>query len=123
MGDNISRVQNSELLDDFSKYFNKETFWSKFGKIAEKAGKDVAYNALLLYYVLIDSNVPMTIRITIAGALGYLILPVDLIPDFVIGLGFTDDLAALCYVVQQVQVYRTPEIDNKVDAKMRELFC
>lgn len=82
----------------------------------------MAYNALLLYYVLIDSNVPISIRITIAGALGYLILPLDLIPDFIIGLGFTDDLAALCYVVEQVQAYRTPEIDNKVDAIMRELF-
>lgn len=73
-------------------------------------------------YVLIDSNVPISIRLTIAGALGYLILPLDLIPDFIIGLGFTNDLAALGYVVDQVQAYRTPKIDNKVDAKMRELF-
>lgn len=122
MDNNISQVQNGELLSNFSKYFSKDTFLPKFGKIAEKAGKNVAYNALLLYYVFIDSNVPITIRITIAGALGYLILPLDLIPDFVIGLGFTDDLAALCYVVEQVQAYRTPEIDNKVDAKMREFF-
>lgn len=121
--DNITRrVQNAELLSNFSKHFSTDTFLPKFRKIAEKAGKEVAYNALLLYYVLIDSNVPISIRITIAGALGYLILPLDLIPDFIIGLGFTDDLAALYYVVEQVQAYRTPEIDNKVDAIMRELF-
>lgn len=48
--DNITtRVQNAELLSDFSKYFSTDTFLPKFGKIAEKAGKDVAYNALLLY--------------------------------------------------------------------------
>lgn len=123
MDNNISQVQNTGILNEFGKYFYKDTFLSKLAKIAEDAGKDVTYNALLLYYVLIDSNVPITIRITIAGALGYLILPFDLIPDFVFGLGFTDDIAALYYVVEQVQAYRTPEIDNKVEAKMRELFC
>lgn len=92
------------------------------GKLAEKAGKEVVSKALLLYFVLISSNIPMTVRVTIAGALGYLVLPLDLIPDFIIGLGFTDDIAALCYVCEQVQIYRTPEIDQKVNDKLKEIF-
>lgn len=56
------------------------------------------------------------------SALGYFILPVDLVPDFIPVVGFTDDLAALiaCYVKVSQNV--TPEIRSKADVKMREWF-
>lgn len=118
----MSNIENNALINEYGKYFNKDKFLPKIGEIAEKAGKEVVSKALLLYYVMISPNVPMSVRITIAGALGYLVLPFDLIPDVVIGLGFTDDVAALCYVCDQVQSYRTQDIDNKVERKMDELF-
>ena len=58
----------------------------------------------------------------IFSTLGYFILPVDLVPDFIPVVGFTDDLAALiaCYVKVSPNV--TPEISSKADVKMREWF-
>ncbi len=118
----MSNLDNNALINEYGKYFNKDRFLPKVGEIAEKAGKEVVSKALLLYYVMISSNDPISVSLTIAGALGYLVLPFDLIPDVVIGLGFTDDIAALCYVCDQVQSYRTPEIDRKVETKLNELF-
>ena len=37
----------------------------------------------------------MPVRATLLGALAYFILPFDAIPDFLLGLGYTDDAAVL----------------------------
>lgn len=118
----LQKTSDSNYLNSFSSIFNKDSFLLDLDKIAEKAGKEIVSKALLLYYILISENISFSIRLSIAGALGYLILPTDLIPDFIIGFGFADDIAALCYVVDQVQSYRTPEIDDKVQNKLREFF-
>lgn len=119
---NKIKVSNSSYLASFSDKFNIDSFLPDLSKIAEKAGKEVVAKSLLLYYILISANIPFSVRMSIAGALGYVILPFDLVPDFIVGLGFADDIAALCYVVDQVQCYRTPEIDMKVEKKLKEIF-
>lgn len=58
----------------------------------------------------------------IFSALGYFILPVDLVPDFIPVVGFTDDLAALIACCVKVSQIVTPEIRSKADVKMREWF-
>lgn len=118
----IPRLTDNSFLTQFGKYFRSNSFLTKFNNAAEKIGKEVAEKALALYYVIMSKGIPLKIRLRIAGALGYFILPHDLMPDFIVGLGFTDDIIALCFVYDQIQAYRTPEIDKKVETKIRELF-
>ena len=49
------------------------------------------------------------------GSLGYLISPIDCIPDVIVGLGLTDDFSALYMALSNVKVYITESIKN--DAK------
>ena len=63
---------------------------------------------------------PLSAKIKIAGALGYLILPLDLMPDFIPIAGYTDDLAALIALVKSCMSYLTPEIEAQVNAKLGE---
>ena len=56
------------------------------------------------------------------GALGYFILPLDIIPDVILGLGFTDDLAALAWALFTLKKYITPEIERKARERLREWF-
>ena len=86
-------------------------------KVAKSAGVKVVYAALLLYYVMKNPATPKADRLKIIGALGYLILPMDLIPDFVPAVGFTDDLAALIWGIYSVSKNITPEV--KLQAKER----
>jgi uncharacterized membrane protein YkvA (DUF1232 family) len=47
------------------------------------------------YYCAIDPETPATSRGILLAALAYFVLPIDIVPDFLFGLGFTDDIAVL----------------------------
>lgn len=85
------------MLDEekYGKQYSEKSFWSKLGKHAKDAGKKVIYSGLVLYYTLENPNIPMKAKATIYGALGYLISPIDAIPDFVPIVGYSDDLGVL----------------------------
>ena len=114
-----------KALDNYEKYqryFSDNQFWGKIKKIARKAGIKVAYAALLLYYVLRNPATPKADRTKIVGALGYLLLPTDLIPDFLPVVGFTDDLAALAWALYSVAKNVTPEVKIQARQKLGEWF-
>jgi uncharacterized membrane protein YkvA (DUF1232 family) len=56
------------------------------------------------------------------AALGYFILPTDIIPDLVVAFGFTDDIAVLLYALSQVADHITPEVKEKASKKLGEWF-
>jgi uncharacterized membrane protein YkvA (DUF1232 family) len=49
----------------------------------------------LFHRLFKDSRVPAGAKLLLVGALGYLILPTDLVPDFLPGLGQLDDLVVI----------------------------
>lgn len=84
-------------IDDYCSYgcyFSTSELWNKIKNVAQKAGIKVVYAVLLLYYVATDGNVPAGDKAKIWGALGYFILPIDLIPDITPIVGYTDDMTA-----------------------------
>lgn len=117
--------KTQESFDDIEKYsgeYSEEKFWEKLKKLGKKAGIKVVYAALLLYYVVKSPLTPSKERYKILGALGYLILPMDLIPDFLPVAGYTDDLAALTWAIYTVAKCITPEIKAQAAAKTHEWF-
>ena len=113
---------NNINLDEYAQYFSDSKLWKKLKKVARKAGRKAVYYALVLYYVARDPSVPSSMKLKILGALGYFILPLDFIPDAILGLGFTDDLAALAWALFKMKKYITPEIKQKARDRMREWF-
>lgn len=112
----------SQKITKYSRYFSNEKFKKKVIKVARIAGIKVIYASFLLYYSLMDDNFPAKERILILGALGYFILPVDLIPDAVPFVGFTDDFIALLFALKKVYTHITPEISEKAKAKVIAIF-
>ena len=82
----------------------------------------VIYYVLLLFYVLKDEDTPREHKMIIIGALGYFILPIDLIPDFIPVAGFTDDAAALLACLKTVSDNVTPEVKANASQKLHEWF-
>lgn len=109
---------NTTNITAYTNHYDEKTFW----RTLKKVGAKVAYPALLLFYVLESPEVPWKVKVEIIGALGYLIFPFDLIPDYLPVVGYTDDLAALMAVVRQVKAYITPEIKKAAEAKLRDWF-
>ena len=77
---------------------------------------------MLLYYVLINENTSLKDKAVIIGALGYFILPLDLVPDFIPVAGFADDIAALTACLHTVKANITLEIKKKARMKLYEWF-
>lgn len=114
-------MNNSENKN-FKKFYSDSKFWSKFKKVAIHLGSKACYYALTLYYVLKSPDVSLGNKAMIMGALGYLILPLDLIPDAIPVAGLTDDAAALKLTYETVKVSVTPEIEKKVNDKLSQWF-
>jgi uncharacterized membrane protein YkvA (DUF1232 family) len=61
-----------------------------------------AEDLLAAYYAVLDRRTPFAVRATLVGALAYFVLPIDIVPDFLAGLGFTDDAAILYAALRSV---------------------
>ena len=112
-------------LPDFMKYANKfsqSEFVEKISRIAKRAGAKLVYAALILYYTLGSDKIPVKDKAIIIGALGYLISPLDVIPDAIPIAGLGDDMAVLIYVLQKVWGYVSDEIKEKARAKLNSWF-
>ena len=113
---------NNINREDYAQYFNDSKLCKKLKKVAQKAGRKAVYYVLVLYYVSRDPSVPRSLKLKVLGALGYFILPLDFIPDVILALGFTDDLAALAWALFTMRKYITPEIERKARERLREWF-
>lgn len=102
--------------------YSQDGLWKKLSRLAKKGCEKILYLALLLYYVLVSEEVGIKEKATIIGALGYLIIPVDLIPDFIPMAGYTDDLAAMVAAYQMIRSNITPAIKAKAEEKSKSLF-
>lgn len=65
--------------------------------------------AISAYYCATDPQTPRHVKVMLLGALAYFVVPTDMIPDFIVGLGFTDDATVLAAVTFTVRRYITSE--------------
>jgi uncharacterized membrane protein YkvA (DUF1232 family) len=112
-------------LPDFMSYANKfsqSEFVEKISRIAKRAGAKLVYAALILYYTLQSDHVSKTDKAIIIGALGYMISPLDVIPDAIPIAGLTDDFAVLMYVLKKVWTDIDPSIVEQAKEKLSKWF-
>ena len=86
--------------------------------LAGAIGREGLRSALILYYTLQRKDLPARTRAIILGALGYLILPADVVPDIIPVLGFTDDIGILAAALAAVAMYVDDAARAKADAAL-----
>ena len=91
-------------------------------KILIKAGRSIAKPALEVLEMAIDPLTPTNVRISLIASLAYLIMPLDLLPDFMPVVGFSDDFVALTAVLSIWSKYMTPAIRIRAEEKLNKLF-
>ena len=91
-------------------------------KILIKAGRSIAKPALEVLEMAIDPLTPTNVRISLIASLAYLIMPLDLLPDFMPVIGFSDDFVALTAVLSIWSKYMTPAIRIRAEEKLNKLF-
>ena len=102
--------------------FSESGFVEKISRVAKRAGVKLVYAALILYYTLESPNISLRDKAYIVGALGYLISPLDLVPDAIPIAGLGDDLAVLLYVLQRVWIDVPDDVKEKAKARLSSWF-
>ena len=75
-------------------------FWKKLAKFAGKI--PFAEDAAAAYFCAVDPKTPSKVKATLFATLAYFVMPIDLIPDFIAGFGFTDDAAVMAMALALV---------------------
>ena len=110
-------------VQKYGTYYSDNRFWKKVERVAKKVGATVLLPVFTLYYMLQDDKVSLQHKAYIVGALGYFILPIDLIPDGILPvIGFTDDIAVMTLVLKLVKDSSTPEIKARANARVSEII-
>jgi uncharacterized membrane protein YkvA (DUF1232 family) len=84
----------------------EDSFWEKFRAVAARL--PFAEDLLTAYYTATDPHTPQRVRTVLFAALAYFVMPMDLIPDFVIALGFTDDAVVLAAALRTLAAHIRP---------------
>ncbi len=104
------------------RWYSAPRLWRTLKKVAVSAGRKTLLTALILFYCLQDRDTPTWAKGVIVGALGYLVLPTDLIPDLLPGAGYGDDWGALVAALGTVAAYIKDEHKTKATAQVDRLL-
>jgi uncharacterized membrane protein YkvA (DUF1232 family) len=94
-------------------------FWPKLARVF--ASIPFAEDAVAAYYCAFDRATPLKVKGILLGALAYFVLPVDAIPDFLLGVGFTDDMAVLVTAITMIRAHLKPEHYDKARETLERL--
>lgn len=111
-----------EHLDKLEFEGNEKIFWKKIKRILKFAGKGITEKVLVLYNMFVDPKVPKNVKLIVASGLSYFLLPFDSIPDFLVGIGFSDDLGVLLGITYMVASHITTEHKQKAREMTNSLF-
>lgn len=122
------KVSEQQLIDDYQKHYNKNAAYKLLKELRKKtrnlpsivAGATGAVVLSLgsLLSALENPETPPAMKALILGAIGYIIFPIDLIPDLLPVVGYSDDVASAAGVVAAVAAYSTfslEELDSVID--------
>ena len=104
------------------RWYSGPRLWAKLRHTAAVLGKNTVLTVLTLYHCLRDADTPTWAKGVIVGALGYLILPADLVPDIIPGAGYGDDWAALVSALGTVAAYVKDIHKIKAATQTEKLF-
>ncbi len=108
--------------DKYASAYSQQGFFSKVTKYAKAIGQDLLTKAFTLYYCFKDSDTPAWAKATIIGALGYLISPVDAIPDLIPIVGYSDDAGVLVMALAAVGTSIKALHKKQAKQQVKDLF-
>jgi len=86
-------------------------FWRKFKRVVGKI--PFSRELLAAYFAAMDASTPTYVRAVLMAALAYFVLPIDVIPDFILAFGFSDDAAVLATAISTVRGHIKPKHDEQ----------
>lgn len=91
-------------------------------RLLRRGGRALTRPAFECLELLLDADTPPQVRLTVLAALTYLLIPMDLLPDLLPAVGFSDDLVALTTLLGACWRHRTPEIRQRAQRRLDHWF-
>ena len=113
---------NEESIKTYGKDYSEESFFEKILRYDKAIRAKLIYKALQLYFVLQKPGVPATEKAIIIAALGYLISPLDFLPDIVPVVGYSDDAVAVGLAIVKASMYIDEEVNMQAKQKLDDIF-
>lgn len=105
-------------IQHYINHYDEIQLLNKLKVVGKKIGAQVILYVIIMVMLLSDSKIPVKVRVVFMAALGYLILPTDMVADLIPAIGFTDDIAFLTYAISNAQEYITPDVINRAKEKL-----
>ncbi|WP_045461197.1 YkvA family protein [Vibrio hyugaensis] len=112
---------SDDVLDQTMQAPDEKTFWRKMKNSIKKAGEEIAVIGIKSWLAMADSNTSVRHKAILGGALAYFVLPTDMVPDVLAGVGFTDDMAALTLAANSVGNAITDEHEEQAREKLSSM--
>jgi uncharacterized membrane protein YkvA (DUF1232 family) len=109
-------------MNKYRSFFSESGFWAKMKQYAKAAGVKTVYSALLLFYAYKRKETPAWAKRSVIGVLGYLIMPLDIIPDLSPIIGYTDDLGFLSMCLVIIAAFINDEVKGQAREKLTQWF-
>jgi uncharacterized membrane protein YkvA (DUF1232 family) len=94
-------------------------FWPKLKRSLARI--PFAEDVLAAFYCAFDPATPLKVKGILLAALAYFIMPIDVIPDVLLGLGFTDDMAVLYTAISMIRSHMTQAHRDKAKETLDKL--
>ena len=94
-------------------------FWPKIKKSLSHI--PFAEDVIAAYYCAFDAATPLKVKGILLAAIAYFIMPFDVIPDFILGLGFTDDMAVLYAAMTAIRSHVTQAHRDKAKDTLEKM--
>lgn len=118
----IQALAHSQNVAEEKMEYSDEKFLEKMKAFGVQTGKGLAEQVFIMWYTLHDPNTPAPAKLVIAGALAYWIFPVDMIPDVLPAVGFTDDFSTIATAIATIATNITPDARAKAKQQTEALF-
>ena len=96
-----------------------QRFWAKIRRGLARI--PFAEDLVAAYYCALDRDTPGYVRAVLFGAVAYFVLPTDMVPDFLAGLGFTDDASVIAAAIAAVGSHLEPRHRERARRRLDEL--
>ncbi len=99
---------------EYGSHYNQQKLFDKLQKIPGRILALLLVKTFLLYELLKKHDTPLFVKAAIIGVFGYLICPVDAVPDFLPG-GYVDDIALMTALFAGIDHLINDDIKRKAE--------
>lgn len=109
----MDEQQLQQVIAGKDKHYSDQKFFAKMKRVSGKIGKEALQAAATLFVALKSPDLPKSSKMIVLGALGYFILPVDLMTDLLPVVGLTDDITIIMMALGKVYLTITDEMKEE----------